>query len=171
MSAACLLIPTVAHVAAGGGVPAHAGFLFVAALLSVSCVALAGRRRSLGQIAALLLLSQPMLHVLLTLAGHHESAGAGVVSVVSDAPMLLAHLLAAGVLTGLLAGAETVAWSMAALSATVLLRRARWLLTPLASVGRPIRPWLPDDDEPAAPRVVHLVRSTPWRGPPAPVGC
>ncbi|WP_129710809.1 hypothetical protein [Haloactinopolyspora alba] len=161
MSASCLFLPSTAHVAAGGAVPTHAGFVLVGALLSVACVGLADRRRSLGEIAAVLLLSQPALHVLLVLAGQHGTDGA----VTPGMTMLLAHVVAAGVLTVLLSGAESVAWSMASLSATILLRRVRRLLeTPLPNE----RPGTEPSPQPApSARVVDLIRSTPWRGPPA----
>ncbi len=162
MSAACLLLPTLAHAAAGGDVTTQPGFVAVALLLCVACVALADRRRSVVEIAALLVLTQPVLHVLLTLDGHHDGAS----SVVPSGGMALAHVLSAVVLTFLLAGAENVAWSLASLSATVLLTRVRELLaSPVLAVARV---W-PTGGEvvAAAPRSVRLVRSTPWRGPPA----
>jgi hypothetical protein len=70
------------------------------------------------------------------------------------------------VLTVLLAGAENVVWSLASLSATLLLTRVRELLaSPVLSAPRV--PANGDDVAEAAPRGVLLVRSTPWRGPPA----
>lgn len=160
MSAACLFLPTAAHVAAGGAMPTHAGFILVAALLSIACVGLADRRRSPAEIGALLLASQPLLHVLLVLAGHHDTA------IVPDHAMLIAHVVAAGVLTVVLSGAEAVAWSMAALSETILLTRVRRLLV------EPGQPWrahaLHTPRRAPAPHVVLLMTATPWRGPPAP---
>ncbi|PZF82705.1 hypothetical protein C1I92_15730 [Jiangella anatolica] len=167
MSAACLALPTLAHVAAGGDVSTHPGFVLVALLLCVACVALADRRRSVAEIAAILVFTQPVLHVLLTLDGHHGGSSADVGSAVPSAEMALAHLLSAVALTVLLAGAENVAWSLAALSATVLLTRVRELLaSPIVGAPR----LLGGGDGvrvAAAPRSVLLVRSTPWRGPPA----
>lgn len=165
MSTACLVLSASGHVAGGGAVPTDAGFLLVAALLSVACVGLADRRRSAGEIGALLLFSQPVLHVLLTLAGHHGAGG----SVVPGPSMLLAHALAAAVLTVLLAGAESVAWSMAALSATVLLTRVRQLLRLPEPDGVTRHP-APRDSGARRLLIVHLVCSTPWRGPPVPAG-
>lgn len=162
MSVACQLLPTLAHVAAGGDVSTHPGFVAVALLLCVACVALADRRRSVLEIAAMLVFTQPVLHVLLTLDGHHEAP----VSAVPSPGMVLAHVLSAVALTFLLAGAENVAWSLAALSATVLLTRVRELLAPLPVVSGPVR--IGDGVSGAvAPREALLVRSTPWRGPPA----
>lgn len=164
MAAACLLVPTAAHVAAGGAAPVQAGFLVMAALLSVACVALADRRRSAGEIAALLLLTQPLLHVLLTLGGHGDMTSA-----VPGPSMALAHIVSAGTLTILLAGAENVAWSLAALSATVLLTRVRRLLA-RPPLPRPARVVVDSVADAATPRSVELIRSTPWRGPPVPAG-
>lgn len=162
MSAACLLLPTLAHAAAGGDVTTQPGFVAVALLLCAACVALADQRRSAPEIAAMLVFTQPVLHVLLTLDGHHGTPS----SVVPSAGMALAHVLSAVVLTVLLAGAENVAWSLASLSATVLLTRVRRLLaTPVAAVAR-VRSRGPEVVA-AVPRSVLLVRSTPWRGPPA----
>lgn len=161
MSVACLLLPTLAHVAAGGDVSTHPGFVAVALLLCVACVALADRRRSVAEIAAMLIFTQPVLHILLTLGGHHEAP----VSAVPSLGMVLAHVLSAGALTLLLAGAETVAWSLAVLSATVLLTRVRELLASPVLTTSPVR--VHDGVRvAAAPRSVRLVRSTPWRGPP-----
>ncbi|SDU18791.1 hypothetical protein SAMN04488563_0489 [Jiangella alkaliphila] len=162
MSAACLLLPTLAHAAAGGDVSTTPGFVAVALLLCAACVALADRRRSVAEIAAMLVFTQPLLHVLLTLDGHHGAAS----SVVPSAGMAVAHVLSAVVLTVLLAGAENVVWSLASLSATLLLTRVRELLaSPVLSAPRV--PANGDDVAEAAPRGVLLVRSTPWRGPPA----
>lgn len=164
MSGACLIVPVMAHIAAGGSVPANMGFLLAGALLSTACVALADRRRGPGEIAVLLLLSQPILHVLLVLAGHHGSDA----SMLSGPLMLAAHLVAALVLTVLLAGAEAVIWSMAALSATVLLSRVRQLFRVSPA---PRRVWRRRRQRVAAIDASHavcLVRSTPWRGPPRP---
>src|ERR687891_448282 len=48
LSAACLLVPTTAHVIAGGGAPTTGPFLFGAALLSVASIGLAERRLPAG---------------------------------------------------------------------------------------------------------------------------
>ncbi len=147
--------------AAGGAVPTHAGFLLGAALLSVACVGLADRRRFAGEIACVLFFSQPALHVLLVLAGQHG----GEASVVPSTAMIVAHGVAASVLTVLLAGAEAVAWAMQSLSETALLRRARQLLAPAAPDVHTVS--LPAAPAAAAPRILWLVRSAPERGPPA----
>lgn len=165
MSAACLLAPTAGHVAAGGGLPTETGFVLAAMLLSVACVALADRRRSALEIGVVLVLSQPAFHVLLSLAGHHG----GPPAIAPDLAMVGAHVLAAAVLTVLVAGGEATLWSLATLSATLLLTRVRRLVDdPIDAPDRSARPAAPHVVSPSY--VVHVARSTPRRGPPAPLG-
>ena len=162
--ATCLLIPTTAHVIAGGGVPTTGPFLFGAALLSVASVGLAERRFAAGEVAMLLFASQPVLHALLAMSGHGSTA----ISV--DAGMVLAHAVAAAVLSVLLEGAESVLWVMAALSSTLLLLPARAaLLAPaleVGSAGAPLRTPL----RAASAFVLNVTRTAPRRGPPVPAG-
>jgi hypothetical protein len=161
LSAACLVVPAVAHVVAGGGAPTAGAFLLGAALLSVACVALADRQFSMGLIAAMVFASQPVLHVLLDMSAHaHYGVGLSV-----SAGMVAAHAFAAAGLTVLLAGAESVVWSMATLSSTLLLRAVRAVLgaTVTAAVRRPsLRP----ASAPAHPYVLSVTRIAPRRGPP-----
>lgn len=160
LSAACLMVPAVGHVIAGGGAPAMGPFLFAAALLSAACVALADRRLATGEVAMLLFASQPVLHVLLSLSGHGTA-------VIAPGPgMVLAHLLAASALTVLLAGSESVLWAMAALSATVLLRQVRALLGPIARLTTAPRLSRQSADT-GTVYVLHVTRIAPRRGPPA----
>ena len=161
LSAACLVVPAVAHVVAGGGAPTAGAFLLGAALLSIACVALADRRISLGLIAAMVFASQPVLHILLDMSAHAHHGGGPSVS----AGMVAAHAIAAAVLTVLLAGAESVVWTMATLSSTLLLRGVRAVLgaTVTAAVRPPsVRPaWAP-----VHPYVLSVTRTAPRRGPP-----
>jgi hypothetical protein len=159
LSAACLVVPAVAHGIAGGGLPAVGPFLFAAGLLAVACVALADRRLSTGRIAALLLTSQPVFHVLFSLSTHGHSGTA-----TSGVGMVAGHVLAAGALTVLLAGGESVLWSMAALSAVLLHRHIG--ISPLPALAPP--PVLPSAlTAGAAHRYVLLIsRIAPRRGPP-----
>jgi hypothetical protein len=162
LSAACLVIPVVAHVVAGGGAPVAGAFLFGAALLSVACVALADRRISAGLIAVMVFASQPVLHVLLHMSAHsHHGIGPTV-----SAGMVVAHAIAAAALTILLAGAESVVWSMAALSSTVLLRPVRAVL---GATGAPaeLAQVVPPSSAPVQPYVLSVTRTAPRRGPPA----
>jgi len=162
LAAASLAVPTVAHVAAEGGVPVQGPFLFGAALLSVACVALADRQRTPAAIAGVIGLCQPLVHGALVLSSH------GTTSIVPTPRMIFAHALATLVLAVLLAGGEAVLWSMAALARTVL---------------GPTAPVLVDRSEPGPavailrspvdlPRPRHLVLATesPRRGPPVIAG-
>lgn len=159
LSAACLVVPVVAHAVAGGGIPAVGPFLLTAGLLAVACVALAERRLSAGGIAILLFASQPVFHVLLSLSAHgHAGATSGI-------GMVAGHAIAAVALTVLLAGGESVLWSMAALSSVLLPGRVRTVLLPVAP-PRPVTP-LPDDGDDGNNRyVLALTRTAPRRGPP-----
>ncbi|HET6921349.1 MAG TPA: hypothetical protein VFI46_18090 [Jiangellaceae bacterium] len=159
LSAACLAVPTIAHVIASGGLPAIGPFLFAAGLLSTACVALADRRLTAGGIAALLFGSQPVFHILLSLSthGHASSATPGV-------GMVIGHTVAAGALTVLLAGGESVLWSMAALSAVLFRRRLRIPALPTLAPGPDLPSPFTDD---AANRYVLLISQiAPRRGPP-----
>jgi hypothetical protein len=163
LAAASLAVPTVAHVAADGGVPVEGPFLFGAALLSVACVALADRQRTPAAIAGVIGLSQPLLHGVLVLSSH------GTTSIAPAPRMIFAHALATLVLTVLLAVGEAVLWSMAALGRTVLGTTA-----PIPA------DWSPDPGTAAAvlgspvdlPRPRHLVLAAeaPRRGPPVVAG-
>ena len=165
LSTACLLVPTTGHTVAGGGFPATGPFLFGTALLAAACVALADRRLTAGGIAALLLAAQPAFHVLLNLSGHSHGGHA----MASSPGMVAAHLVAAGVLTALLAGGESVLWSLAALSSVVLLQRVGGLMRLPESPGH-VRPVPRMDDRMAHGYVLSVTRTAPRRGPPLPNG-
>lgn len=159
LTAACLVVPAVGHAMAGGGLPTFGPFLFAAGLLAAACVALADRRLSAGRIAALVFASQPLFHILLSLSTRAHGS-----TVTSGLGMVAGHALAAGALTVLLAGGESVLWSMAALSAVLFRRPVR---TPafFVTAPRPVRLSFPGDD--AASRYVLLIsRTAPRRGPP-----
>jgi hypothetical protein len=163
LAGACLITPAAAHVAGGGGVPDLGPLLFFAGLLSIACVALADRQRSLGEIAIVMVFTQPVLHVLFAMSGH--SAG----SIIPDQQMTIAHLVAAAVLTVLMSGAENVIFAFAALSATVLLRRVRALLQPAPGPAATSGvSYAPVTITPA--HVRYLDGSAPRRGPPVVIG-
>jgi hypothetical protein len=162
MSAACMIVPTAAHAAGGGGLPIQASLIVYIALLSVSCVALADRRRSGTEIALMLAATQPIFHVLLAVGSHH-----GAEAIVPSAPMVAAHIMAIAILAALLSGAETIAWTLATLSDTILLVRANRL-----AVSTRTEPW--PLAKPAWPRksdglkhVFDVLWFAPLRGPPA----
>lgn len=117
LAAACLGIPAAAHLLVSHDLPFGGPYLLVAGLFSGMCVALADRRRSLAEIGLVMALSQPILHVLLSLSGHGgEPIWTG------GWPMAFAHAAAAAVVTGLLAGAERLMWCLASLRDRLLAR-------------------------------------------------
>lgn len=155
----CLAVPTTAHIAAGGNLPASGPSLFGAMLLAGACVALADRQLSAGRIAALMFGTQPAFHVLLNLSDHSHGAGAAT----SSLGMVIGHAAAAGVLTVLLTGGEAVLWSIAALSA-VLFRQPGRPPAVFATASPSVRPCSLTD---AASRyLLSINRAAPRRGPP-----
>jgi hypothetical protein len=158
LAAACLVVPVVAHAMAGGGIPAVGPFLFAAGLLAVACVALADRQLNVGGIASLIFASQPVFHMLLNLSAHgHGNATSGI-------GMVAGHAIAAATLTVLLAGGESVLWSLAALSAVLFRRPARIPLPP-STAPRPV-PLPVDDHDVGNCYVLSINRTAPRRGPP-----
>jgi hypothetical protein len=131
-----------------------------AALLSVATVALADRRRNPAEIAVVLVGSQPILHLLMSMGGHGEAVG-----LVPGPAMVLGHLVAAVILTVVLSGGEAVVWALAALSNTVLfpgLCALRNLVAPTSAIRVP--PTLPN-----LTRISYAAfvgDSVPRRGPP-----
>lgn len=165
LAVAALLVPTAAHVVAGGAVPVDIGFILAAAGLAAACVALADRRRGLAEVGAVVLLSQPVMHAVLSWGGHHDAAEGGWA-------MVAAHLVAGAVVAVLVAGAETMIWVWWALRHTV-----RWSTTMWADVRRALASTTPD--APRAPRgrpievavqtpASVVLAAAPRRGPPLP---
>lgn len=104
--------------------------------------------------------TQPVFHILLSAGSHH-----GTEAMVPGAGMIVAHVAAIAVLATLLAGAEATVWSLAALTATILLTRIRRLARP--SHTELVVP------QPSWPRsslqkrhICEIVASAPRRGPP-----
>lgn len=165
LAAACLGIPSTAHIAAGGGVPAQGPFLFCAALLAVACIGLADRRRTTSAIAGIIGCTQPLLHGALALSSHSSA------TIVPHPRMILAHAAAACLLTLLLAGGEAVLWSMAALAGTVLgSARAAGLLVTWAPDVRQAVPVPRKSADLPRPRHLALACESPRRGPPVAAG-
>lgn len=104
------LVAATAHTLAGGGPPAPALVVAVGILASPFAVALVGRRLAPARIGATVLAAQALFHAAFALTagadpavshGHHAThlAGPLVGLVVPDAPMLVAHALAAALTT------------------------------------------------------------------------
>ncbi len=159
LAAASIAVPAAAHGAAGGGVPVDGPFLFGVALLAVACIALADRRRTPGAIAAVIGLTQPVLHTALALSSHNPAT-------VSPTPrMIIAHAAATVVLTLLLAGGEEVLWSMAALACTVLGAVIRFVV-PWSAEPLPAAPAHRSNAGLPPPRRLAITSAAPRRGPP-----
>lgn len=112
------IVAATSHTLAGGGAPAPVLIAVVGILAWPAGIALVGRRLSVGRIAAAVVSSQLLFHVAFAVAaGADPSAATGhlhhlvldggglAVTLVPDAPMLLAHALAAvATLLGLYGG-------------------------------------------------------------------
>lgn len=105
-AAVATLVAATAHTLAGGGPPAPLLVAAVAILVAPFGVALAGRRLSAWRVGATVLASQAVFHAAFALTagadpsaahGHHVTVLAGGTTPVAlpDAPMLVAHVLAA----------------------------------------------------------------------------
>ena len=104
------IVAATGHSLAGGGAPSPAFVLAIGILASPIAVALAGRRLAVWRVAATVLASQALFHTAFALTaaadpgalhGHHVARLGGELSpvVLPDAPMLVAHALAAAVTT------------------------------------------------------------------------
>jgi hypothetical protein len=113
-----VVLAATAHTLAGGGPPSPAIVAAVGILAAPFAVALAGRRLALWRVGATVLASQAIFHVAFALTagadpaaahGHHLThlgGGPGGVVLLPDAPMLIAHVLAAVATVGGLYGGE-----------------------------------------------------------------
>ncbi len=179
-----LALAGVAHVSAGGLLP-DAGVLVMTLVLATACCAAILTRRTSGvRLAVLLVGAQTTIHFTMTaFAGHggHEATATTAVGawtdavhhvgadLVSDAPMVLAHLVAATA-TGLLLGrAESALWAVLALltrAAAFVGLVLRALPTLLVQPGRPASTQLSADLLPRRTALV-VVATHVRRGPPA----
>ncbi|MBD3943390.1 hypothetical protein IF188_16995 [Microbacterium sp. NEAU-LLC] len=105
-AAVATIVAATAHTLAGGGAPAPALVAAVGILAAPLAVALAGRRLSVWRVGAIVLASQALFHLAFAITAgadpaaphaHHTTVLAGGVAPVAlpDAPMLVAHVLAA----------------------------------------------------------------------------
>jgi hypothetical protein len=147
------------HVLGGGAVALSPPMLLGVLALAAMCVAAAESRRGVGEIFAVVLVSQPVLHLLASMGHHHAAAVAPSHDLGVSPGMVVAHVLAAAALSVLLASADRLVWWFAAFArrATVLPLPA--LLPPRARP--PIPPLLGD-----LPARTALRASPLRRGPP-----
>lgn len=104
------LVSLTGHALAGGALHVSGPMLLAALALGGMAVAAAEVRRSFPEILGVVLLAQPVFHLLASLGGHgsHASPTTGM-----GAKMVLAHVVGALVASALLAGAESALWALA----------------------------------------------------------
>lgn len=156
-----VLISIGGHALAGGAVHLSLPMLLGALGLGALAVAAADVRRSFGEILVVVLVAQPVLHLLASLGGHgtHASPAAGM-----GIGMLLGHGVAALLASVVLAGAEAAVWSIAGALSPSRLPTAE----PVCACAPPRA--CPTDHSPEHARSALLAGALSSRGPPA-VAC
>ena len=114
-----VLVSLTGHALAGGSVHVSGPMLLGVLALGAACVAAAEVRRSFPEILAVVVLAQPVLHLLASMGGHHGSGHAPAATGVTTG-MVLAHLVAAVLVSALLADADRVLWALTGLVVRVL---------------------------------------------------
>lgn len=160
LAALTMLISVGGHALAGGAVHLSMPLLIGAAALAALCVVAADVRRSFGEIVAVVLLSQPVLHLLASMGAHGPHAETMPLTV----GMAAAHVGAALVGSALLADAERAFWTLAGLFTPVRIPRP----APVCRCAPPAVPTF--DDRPSPLLFVALASSVSRRGPPTVVG-
>lgn len=146
------IVAATGHTLAGGGAPSPAFVVAIGVLASPVAVALAGRRLTAWRVAASVLVSQALFHTAFAvtasadpaaLHGHHVAHLGGELNpvVLPDAPMLVAHVLAAAITTLALVRGERMLRALG--------RGIRALFAPMAGVVPPVV---------APPRIAAVVR-------------
>ena len=169
LSALAMVTGAVAHVGAGGLLPGLPDVVFLHALLTLACAALLASRASATRAVLLMVGGQSFVHLGLTaLAGHaHDMHAAHALPspelAGSQAPMALAHLLAAAAIGLWLAYGEAALFAVLALMAAAirkaLVRNLALFVTPTRVTGRSFA---------VVPLHTLLARrAQPRRGPPA----
>ena len=104
------MLSLAAHSAAAGSLPRTTAIVGGAVVAGVLAWALAGRRRSVTSLIAILFAGQLLIHAVTVALGHHG------VSYLPDLQMTLAHFAAAGVAAVLFVRGEQIAatWARAA---------------------------------------------------------
>lgn len=179
VASSTVLLAAGAHLAGGGSLPDALVVVGVLALVTLSVMALAGRRISLPAMLALLGAGQFGLHnafeiltesassapVLSMNAGHAHMLGMvspqGPAPMAMDSPsMLLGHVLATVVTALLLARGEAAVWA--------LLAWLRPLVRLLIAASPPPRPAVPAFAQNALSHTWRSLRLPERRGPPSP---
>lgn len=155
LSLLTVIISVGGHAVAGGSVHLSMPLLLGGSALAAISVAAAESRHSFAQIFGVVLLAQPVLHLLASMGTHGSSSSGGGAGV-----MVSGHVLAALLVSALLADAERSVWTVAGLLAPVRLPGRPTPPAP-AHVVRLVTDWAV---ELALP--IRRVLSLPQRGPP-----
>lgn len=129
-----VLVSLGGHALAGGTVHVSGPMVLGVLALGAACVAAAEVRRSFPEILAVVLLAQPVLHLLASMGGHQHGAGNPTTAGGVSTGMLLAHLAASVLVSALLADADRVLWALAGLVVRVLPPAAAPVPVPAAGV-------------------------------------
>lgn len=154
LATVCLALSLGGHAAGGGQVQLTEGLLFGGLLLSAICVAAAERRRTFAGIAAVVVVSQVVLHLVAQASTHTATT-------TQPLEMIAWHGVAALVASVLLAQGERLAWDLWSL--TRLPRIPRFVRL-LPAVVRPL-PDVAPAQRPASDTV--LAGGATRRGPPS----
>ncbi len=152
-----VLISVGGHAIAGGSVHLSMPMLLGGAALGALCVAAADVRRSFAEIFSVVLLAQPVLHLLASMGGH----GADNPALHVTPAMALAHVGAALVVSVLLADAERAFWTLAGLFTPVRLPAP----APVCRCAPPVHSTY--DDSPTPLLCLALATTVSRRGPPS----
>jgi hypothetical protein len=162
LAASSATLAIVAHGVAGGGLPDTALTLLLVFIVSAVGIAVAGRRYSLGAVAAVLGAVQLITHLLLSFDSTGIDGMAGMnVATVGGLAMVGTHVLAVAITSVLLVQADAVLFTLA----RAVRRLLPILVAPapiIAEAPRP-RPAVASRDHLAA---VLLCRINARRGPP-----
>jgi hypothetical protein len=161
LALATVLISLGGHTLAGGAVHLSMPMVLGTLALGALAVAAADLRRSFVEILAVVLVAQPVLHLLASLGGHgtHASPATGM-----GTGMLLGHAVAAVLVSLVLAGAESAVWTLAGVLSPFRLPDA----APTCSTTPPRA--VPADRSAEAGRSAFLPSGLFNRGPPV-VAC
>jgi hypothetical protein len=157
-----VLVSMGGHVLAGGSVHLSGPAVLGVVALGAICVAAADTRRSTGEILPVVLVAQPVLHLLASMGGHAHavqpapdpSAGSG-----AGLPMVAAHVAAAALVSLLLAHADRLVWSLDGLRV-----RVPTTAVPTVPAWRPLV--VPRRPAPGVPARAALRAVPARRGPP-----
>jgi hypothetical protein len=154
-----LTVALAMHVLANGAVPALGPLVLALPVVSAVGIALANRRYTWRRAFAVLLLLQPIVHLLAESTAHTHDVPPTALSPSNGFTMLLAHIVAAGLAATWLAAADRIVWAWV---------RAVWI-RPLPEVRLK---WADTDTQLTSPgpsvssTTRNVVTSAPRRGPP-----